>query len=74
MATAAADVSGMPDSRGRSSRARLRALPVLGGLLPIGRSQVPADVLAGIMLTFARTNAAQAGAANAQFLSPGTRT
>src|SRR5450755_2269305 len=45
-----AEVSGVPDSRGRSLRARLRALPVLGGLLPIDRSQVPADVLAGITL------------------------
>ena len=40
----------MPDSRGRSLRARLRAVPVLGGLLPIDQSQVPADVLAGITL------------------------
>src|SRR5450755_4621754 len=45
-----AEVSGVPDSRGRSLRARLRALPVLGGLLPIDRSQVPADVVAGITL------------------------
>ena len=45
-----AEVSGVPDRRGRSLRARLRALPVLGGLLPVGRSQVPADVLAGITL------------------------
>ena len=36
----------MPDSRGRS----LRALPVLGGLLPIQRSQAAVDVLAGITL------------------------
>ena len=40
----------MPDSRGRSLRARLRALPVLGGLLPVHRSEVAADVLAGITL------------------------
>ena len=31
-------------------RARLRALPVMGGLLPIQRSQVAPDVLAGITL------------------------
>ena len=40
----------MPDSRGRSLRARLRAVPVLGGLLPIHQSEVAADVLAGITL------------------------
>ena len=40
----------VPDSRGRSLRARLRAVPVLGGLLPVRRSQVAADVLAGITL------------------------
>ena len=40
----------MPDSRGRSLRARLRAVPVMGGLLPVRRSQVAADVLAGITL------------------------
>ena len=40
----------MPDSRVRSLRARLQAVPVLGGLLPVRRSQVAADVLAGITL------------------------
>ena len=40
----------MPDSRVRSLRARLQAMPVLGGLLPVRRSQVAADVLAGITL------------------------
>src|ERR1022692_133968 len=40
----------VPDSRGRLLRARLRALPVLGGLLPVHRSEVAADVLAGITL------------------------
>ena len=40
----------VPDSRGRSLRARLRALPVMGGLLPVRRSEVAADVLAGITL------------------------
>ncbi len=40
----------MADSRGRLLRARLRALPVLGGLLPVHRSEVAADVLAGITL------------------------
>jgi sulfate permease, SulP family len=45
-----AEVSGVPDSRGRLLRARLRALPVLGGLLPVHRSEVAADVLAGITL------------------------
>jgi SulP family sulfate permease len=40
----------VPDSRGRSLRARLRAVPVMGGLLPVRRSQVAADVLAGITL------------------------
>jgi sulfate permease, SulP family len=40
----------MPASRGGHQRGWLRALPVLQGLLPIGRSQVPADVLAGITL------------------------
>ncbi|HJY02998.1 MAG TPA: SulP family inorganic anion transporter [Streptosporangiaceae bacterium] len=40
----------MPDSRGRSLRARLQAAPVLGGLLPVRRSAVAADVLAGITL------------------------
>jgi sulfate permease, SulP family len=40
----------VPDSRGRSLRARLRAPPVMGGLLPVRRPQVAADVLAGITL------------------------
>jgi len=40
----------VPDSRGRSLRARLRVAPVMGGLLPVRRSQVAADVLAGITL------------------------
>jgi len=37
-------------SRGGHQRGWLRALPVMQGLLPIGRSQVPADVLAGMTL------------------------
>ena len=40
----------VPDSRWRSLRARLRALPVMRGLLPVHRSEVAADVLAGITL------------------------
>ncbi len=40
----------MPDSRVRSLRARLRAPPVMGGLLPLRRSQIAADLLAGITL------------------------
>ena len=40
----------MPDSGGRFLRARLRALPVMGGLLPVHRSDVTADVAAGITL------------------------
>jgi SulP family sulfate permease len=40
----------VPDPAGRSLRARLRALPVLGGLLPVRRSHITADVLAGITL------------------------
>jgi sulfate permease, SulP family len=40
----------VPDSDGRSRRARLRALPVMGGLLPVHRSHIPADVVAGISL------------------------
>jgi SulP family sulfate permease len=40
----------VPGSGGRSLRARLRALPVMGGLLPVRRSQVAVDVLAGITL------------------------
>ena len=38
----------MPGSGGRF--ARVRALPVLGGLLPVDRSRITADVLAGITL------------------------
>src|SRR6266516_264141 len=49
MAAAAAEVT-VPDSGGRSLRARLRALPVMGGLLPVHRSHITADVLAGITL------------------------
>src|ERR1700689_5942844 len=49
MTRAAAEVM-MPDSGGRSARARMRALPVMGGLLPVRRSQVTAEVLAGITL------------------------
>ena len=37
-------------SRGGRQRGRLRALPVMQGLLPIDRSRVPADVLAGMTL------------------------
>ncbi len=40
----------MPDSGGRSLRARLRAVPVMGGLLPVERSKVTADVVAGFTL------------------------
>ena len=40
----------VPDSRVRFLRARLRAVPVMGGLLPVRRSQVAADVLAGVTL------------------------
>ena len=40
----------MADSRVRSLRVRLRALPVMGGLLPVRRSEVAVDVLAGITL------------------------
>jgi len=40
----------VPDSLGRSLRARLRAPPVMGGLLPVRRSEVAADVLAGITM------------------------
>ena len=52
--TAAAD-SGvaevkMPDLGGRSVWPRLRAPSVLGGLLPVDRSRVTVDVLAGITL------------------------
>jgi sulfate permease, SulP family len=40
----------LPDSRGRRRGGWLRALPVMGGVLPIDRSRVSADVLAGITL------------------------
>src|ERR1022692_4167723 len=40
----------LPDSRGASWRGWLRALPVLRGVLPVGRSRVPRDVLAGLTL------------------------
>jgi sulfate permease, SulP family len=40
----------VPDSRARSLRARLQAIPVMRGLLPVHRSEVAADVLAGITL------------------------
>lgn len=38
----------MPDSPGGDQRGWLRALPAMRGLRPIDRSQVPADVLAGV--------------------------
>ncbi|HEX9357298.1 MAG TPA: SulP family inorganic anion transporter, partial [Streptosporangiaceae bacterium] len=40
----------VPDPGGRSLRARLRAPPVMGGLLPVRRSHIMPDVLAGITL------------------------
>jgi len=40
----------VPASRGGRQQGWLRALPVMQGLLPIDRSQVPADVLAGMTL------------------------
>ena len=40
----------MPGAGGRSLRERLGVLPVLGGLLPVRRSQVAADVVAGFTL------------------------
>src|SRR5207342_2581244 len=40
----------LPESRGGRQRGWLRALPAMRGLLPIDRSQVPADVLAGMTL------------------------
>ena len=40
----------MPDVPGGRWRGWLRALPVLRGVLPIGRSRVPADMLAGLTL------------------------
>src|SRR6266568_551541 len=49
MVAAASEVT-VPDSRWRSMRAWLRALPVLGGLLPLDRSHITADMVAGITL------------------------
>jgi SulP family sulfate permease len=40
----------VPDSGGHFLRARLRGRPVMGGLLPVHRSDVTADVVAGITL------------------------
>lgn len=40
----------MPDSPGRRWRGWLRALPVLRGVRPVRRSQVPVNLLAGITL------------------------
>jgi MFS superfamily sulfate permease-like transporter len=40
----------MPDSPGARWRGWLRALPVLQGVLPVERSRVPADALAGLTL------------------------
>jgi sulfate permease, SulP family len=40
----------VPDSGGYSLRVRLRALPVMGGLLPVQRSKITADVVAGFTL------------------------
>jgi sulfate permease, SulP family len=40
----------VPDPGGRSLRARLRTLPVMGGLLPVQRTHITADVAAGITL------------------------
>ena len=40
----------LPDSSGARQRGWLRALPAMRGLLPIDRSQVPADLLAGLTL------------------------
>ena len=40
----------MPDSPGRRWPGWLRALPVLRGVLPVGRAQLPVDLLAGITL------------------------
>jgi SulP family sulfate permease len=49
MAATAAEVV-VPDSRARSVRTRLETLPVMDGLLPVGRSRITADVIAGITL------------------------
>jgi sulfate permease, SulP family len=40
----------VPDSGGYFLRVRLRALPVMGGLLPVQRSKITADVVAGFTL------------------------
>ena len=40
----------MPDSPGRRWPGWLRAIPVLRGVLPVGRAQLPVDLLAGITL------------------------
>jgi sulfate permease, SulP family len=40
----------VPDPGGYSLRVRLRALPVMGGLLPVRRSNITADVVAGFTL------------------------
>src|SRR6478735_3833591 len=40
----------LPDSPGARQRGWLRALPAMRGLLPIDRSHVPADLLAGLTL------------------------
>ena len=40
----------MPDAPGGRWRGWLRALPVLQGVLPVDRSRVPADMLAGLTL------------------------
>ena len=40
----------MPGSPGSRWRGWLRALPVMRGVLPIDRSRVPTDVLAGVTL------------------------
>jgi sulfate permease, SulP family len=40
----------VPDWGGYSLRVRLRALPVMGGLLPVQRSKITADVVAGFTL------------------------
>src|SRR5580698_2608308 len=40
----------MPDSPGRRGPDWLRTVPVLRGVLPVGRAQLPVDLLAGITL------------------------
>ena len=40
----------MPDTPGSRGLGRLRALPVLQGVLPVERTRAPADVLAGLTL------------------------